>query len=127
VQRRGGGVAHGPQVRSHAIDLPKKIRKLGLKHALSDKFMSGELYFIDNMSMSAPKTSELVKKLSNFGSGKFFIIDGSTVDVNLKLSSLAIPNTCVVPVIGANVYDIIKSDYVLISESALPLLEERLK
>jgi large subunit ribosomal protein L4 len=127
VQRRGGGVAHGPQVRSHDIKLQKKVRSLGLRHALSIKLSEGALHFVDSVEMKHPKTSELVKSLANFGSGKFFIIDGATVDNNFKLSAASAINTCVVPVIGANVYDIISSDHVLISKNALSLLEERLK
>jgi len=127
VQRRGGGIAHGPQVRSHDIKLQKKVRSLGLRHALSVKMSEGALYFVDSVEMKNPKTSELVKSLANFGSGKFFIIDGETVDKNFKLSAASAINTCVVPVMGANVYDIISSDHVLISKNALSLLEERLK
>jgi len=127
VQRRGGGVAHGPQVRSHDIKLQKKLRSLGLRHALSIKLSEGALHFVDSVEMKHPKTSELVKSLANFGSGKFFIIDGATVDNNFKLSAASAINTCVVPAIGANVYDIISSDHVLISRNALSLLEERLK
>jgi large subunit ribosomal protein L4 len=127
VQRRGGGIAHGPQVRSHDIKLQKKVRSLGLRHALSIKLSEGALHFVDSVEMKRPKTSELVKSLSNFGSGKFFVIDGETVDNNFKLSAASAINTCVVPAIGANVYDIISSDHVLISKNALSLLEERLK
>ena len=127
VQRRGGGVAHGPQVRSHEIKLQKKVRKLGLRHALSIKLSEGALHFVDSVEMERPKTADLIKSLSKFGSGKFFVIDGNIVNNNLKLSAASAINTCVVPVIGANVYDIISSDHVLISKNALPLLEERLK
>jgi large subunit ribosomal protein L4 len=127
VQRRGGGIAHGPQVRSHDIKLQKKVRTLGLKHALSIKKAEGTLHFIDSVNMKHPKTSDLIKSLSKFGSGKFFVIDGEVVDKNLKLSALSAINTNVVPAIGANVYDIISSDHVLISKNALTLLEERLK
>jgi large subunit ribosomal protein L4 len=127
IQRRGGGIAHGPQVRSHEISLQKKVRKLGLRHALSVKLATGSLYFVDAIEMSQPKTADLIKYLSGFGSGRFFIIDENEVDKNFKLSVSAAANACVVPVIGANVYDIIKNDYVLISKNALPLLEERLK
>ncbi|MDP4708781.1 MAG: 50S ribosomal protein L4 [Rickettsiaceae bacterium] len=127
VQRRGGGIAHGPQVRSHEIKLQKKVRSLGLRHALSIKLSEGALHFVDSVEMKHPKTAELVKSLANFGSGKFFIIDGATVDNNFKLSAASAINTCVVPAIGANVYDIISSDHVLISKNALSLLEERLK
>ena len=127
VQRRGGGIAHGPQVRSHDIKLQKKVRKLGLKHALSIKNSESALYVIDSVSMKQPKTSDLIKSLSNFGTGKFFVIDGNVVDANLKLSAASAINANVVPVVGANVYDIISSDHVLISKNALMLLEERLK
>lgn len=127
VQRRGGGIAHGPQVRSHDIKLQKKVRKLGLRHALSIKKSEGTLHVVDSVSMKRPKTSDLMKSLSNFGSGKFFLIDGEMVDNNLKLSAISAINTNVVPAIGANVYDIISSDHVLISKNALTLLEERLK
>jgi large subunit ribosomal protein L4 len=127
VQRRGGGIAHGPQARMHDIKLQKKVRKLGLKHALSFKKSEGALHVVDSVSMKQPKTSALIKSLSKFGSGKFFVIDGDVADVNLKLSAVSAINTNVVPVIGANVYDIVSSDHVLISKNALTLLEERLK
>ncbi len=127
VQRRGGGIAHGPQVRSHDIKLQKKVRKLGLRHALSVKKSEGALHVVDSVSMKKAKTSDLIKSLSNFGPGKFFVIDGDVIDNNLKLSAASAVNTNVVPAIGANVYDIISSDHVLISKNALALLEERLK
>lgn len=127
VQRRGGGIAHGPQVRSHEIKLQKKVRSLGLKHALSVKMSEGSLHFVDSIDMKQPKTSQLVKHLAKFGEGKFFVIDGDAVDNNFKLSAASAINTCVVPAMGANVYDIIRSDHVLISKNALSLLEERLK
>ena len=127
VQRRGGGIAFGPVPRSHEIKLQKKVKKLVMRHALSVKFSEGAVHIIDSTKMKEPKTSDLVKSLSNFGFGKFFIIDGKEVDQNIKLSAKSAANTCVVPVIGANVYDIVNSDYILISKDALPLLEERLK
>lgn len=127
VQRRGGGIAHGPQIRSHETKLQKKVRALGLRHALSIKLSEGNLHFVDSVEMKQPRTSSLIRSLSNFGGGKFFVIDGSTVDNNLKLSAASAANACVVPAIGTNVYDIISSDHVLISKNALSLLEERLK
>ena len=105
----------------------EKSRKLGMRHALSIKFSEGAVHIIDSTKMKEPKTADLIKSLSNFGGGKFFIIDGKEVDQNIKLSAKSAANTCVVPVIGANVYDIVNSDYILISKDALPLLEERLK
>ena len=111
VQCRGGGIAFGPVPRSHEIKLQKKVRKLGMRHALSVKFSEGAVHIIDSTKMKEPKTADLVKSLSNFGLGKFFIIDGIVVDQNIKLSAKSAANTCVVPVIGANVYDIVISDY----------------
>lgn len=127
VQRRGGGIAFGPVTRSHETSLQKKVRKLGMRHALSIKFAEGAVHIIDSAKMKAPKTSDLVKSLSNFGPGKFFIIDGGEVDQNMKLSAKSAINTWVVPAIGANVYDIVNSDHILISKEALPFLEARLK
>lgn len=127
VQRRGGGIAFGPVTRSHETSLQKKVRKLGMRHALSIKFSEGAVHIIDSTKMSAPKTADLVKSLANFGPGKFFIIDGKEVDQNMKLSAKSAINTWVVPAIGANVYDIVNSDHILISKDALSLLEERLK
>jgi large subunit ribosomal protein L4 len=127
AQMRGGGVSHGPVVRSHEVKLPKKVRRLGLKHALSMKMELGSIFIVDSMEMSAPKTSELVKSLAKFGSGKFFLIGGESIDPNFKLSTKSIVNTNVVPTVGANVYDVINSDFILIAKDALPLLEERLK
>ena len=127
VQRRGGGIAFGPVVRSHAIKLQKKVRKLGMKHALSVKLAEGALYIIDSTRMDKPRTADLMKSLANFGSGRFFIIDGKEVDPNMKLSAKAMVNANIVPAIGANVYDIVNSDYILISKDGLSFLEERLK
>jgi len=126
VQRRGGGIAHGPQVRSHETQLQKKVRKLGLKHALSAKLSEGSLHFVDSLNMVKPKTSDLAKSLSCFGEGKFFMITDNNNEA-LKLSAASLKGACVVPVVGANVYDIINSHHVLISKDALPLLEGRLK
>lgn len=127
VQRRGGGIAFGPVVRSHATKLQKKVRKLGMKHALSIKFAQDAIHIIDSMEMKKPGTADLVKSLSKFGSGKFFIIDGLEVNENMKLSVRSAINARAVPVIGANVYDIVNSDHILISRDALSLLEERLR
>lgn len=127
VQMRGGGVAHGPVVRSHATKLQKKVRSLGLKHALSMKMELGALYLVDSVSLEESKTKLLANHLDKFGAGKFFIIDGEQVNKNLSLSVRSIPNASAVPVVGANVYDIINSDFVIIAKDALPLLEERLK
>lgn len=127
VQMRGGGVIHGPVVRSHATKLPKKVRKLGLIHALSEKFSEGKLLVIDSLKLETPKTSNLVNILNKFQGKSFFVIDGNEVDVNFSLAAKNIYNTVIVPQIGANVYDIIRHEYVLLSQEAVNVLEERLK
>ena len=127
VQMRGGGVAHGPVIHSHAMKLPKRVRKLGLVHALSEKFAEGKLLVIDSLRLDEPKTSILVNMLSKFQGKSFFIIDGNEVDINFSLAARNIYNTVVVPQLGANVYDIIRHEYVLLSQNAVKVLEERLK
>jgi len=127
VQMRGGGVSHGPVVRSHATKLPKKVRKLGLIHALSEKFAEGKLLVIDSLKLEKPKTSTLANMLDKFQGKSFFVIDGKEVDINFSLAAKNIHNTVVVPQIGANVYDIIRHEYVLLSQEAISVLEERLK
>ncbi|WP_121543310.1 50S ribosomal protein L4 [Candidatus Rickettsia colombianensi] len=127
VQMRGGGVAHGPRVRSHATKLPKKVRKLGLIHALSEKFAEGKLLIIDSLKLDKPKTSALVNILNKFQGKSFFVIDGNEVDINFSLAAKNIYNTMIVPQIGANVYDIIRHEYVLLSQEAVSVLEKRLR
>ncbi|MFA1688199.1 50S ribosomal protein L4 [Candidatus Rickettsia barbariae] len=127
VQMRGGGVAHGPRVRSHATKLPKKVRKLGLIHALSEKCAEGKLLVIDSLKLDKPKTSALVNILNKFQGKSFFVIDGNEVDMNFSLAAKNIYNTVIVPQIGANVYDIIRHEYVLLSQEAVSVLEERLR
>ncbi|MFV9935996.1 MAG: 50S ribosomal protein L4, partial [Rickettsia endosymbiont of Haemaphysalis japonica] len=119
VQMRGGGVAHGPRVRSHATKLPKKVRKLGLIHALSEKCAEGKLLVIDSLKLDKPKTSALVNILNKFQGKSFFVIDGNEVDINFSLAAKNIYNTVIVPQIGANVYDIIRHEYVLLSQEAV--------
>ena len=127
VQMRGGGVAHGPRVRSHATKLPRKVRKLGLIHALSQKFAEGKLLVIDSLKLDKPRTSTLVNILNKFRGESFFIIDGNEVDINFSLAAKNICNTVVVPQIGANVYDIVRHEHVLLSQEAVGVLEERLR
>lgn len=127
VQMRGGGVAHGPVTRSHATKLPKKVRKLGLKYALSAKLAEGKLFIIDSLQLEQPKTAILANILKAFQGKNFFIIDGDQVESNFSLAIKNILNALVVPQIGANVYDIIKHDCVLLSKKAVEALEERLK
>jgi large subunit ribosomal protein L4 len=127
VQMRGGGISHGPVTRSHATKLPKKVRKLGLRHALSEKFADGKLLIVDSLKLEQSRTSDLVKLLDNFQGKSYFIVSGNEVDVNFSLAVQNIPNAVSVPQIGANVYDIIRHEYVLLSREAVEALEKRLK
>jgi large subunit ribosomal protein L4 len=127
VQMRGGGISHGPVSRTHATKLPKKVRRLGLVHALSAKLAEGKLLIIDSLKLDQSKTSNLVKLLDNFHGKSYFAISGDLVDSNFSLAMQNIPNAISVPQIGANVYDIIRHDYVLLSKEAVEALEKRLK
>ena len=128
VQMRGGGVAHGPVVRSHATKLPKKIRKLGLKSALSEKFAQGKLLIIDNLSLSSPKTSKLMQSLDKFTANSYLFIGGEDVlGSNFSLAVRNIPHSALLPQIGANVYDVVRHDCVFLSKDALELLQGRLQ
>lgn len=127
VHMRGGAVSHGPVTRSHAIGLPKKVRKLGLKHALSAKMAEGKLLVVESLSLEEPKASKLANMLKKFMAKSFFIVDGESLDGNFSLAARNIHNMVVVPQIGANVYDIVKHDYILLSKSAVEALEKRLK
>ena len=127
VHMRGGGVIHGPVVRSHATKLPKKVRKLGLKHALSSKLAEGKLIILESLILENSKTASLVAILKNFQGKSFFVIDGNLVNDNFAFAVRNIPNISVVPQIGANVYDIISHDCILVSQAAVDALEERLK
>ncbi|XVN43669.1 MAG: 50S ribosomal protein L4 [Candidatus Rickettsia vulgarisii] len=127
AQMRGGGVSHGPVARSHATKLPKKVRKLGLKHALSGKFAEGKLLVLDSLKLDNAKTSNLVKLLNNFQGKSYFVVDGDNLDNNFSLAAQNIPNIVSVPQIAANVYDIIRHDYILLSKEAVDALEKRLK
>ena len=126
-QFRGGGKAHGPRTRSHAFDLPKKVRALALKHALSAKASAKELIIIDDAAIKEGKTSDLVKSLSKLGITNGLIIGGSSVDENLSLAARNIPNLDVLPSQGANVYDILKRHTLVLSKQAVQDLEARLK
>ncbi len=126
VHMRGGGVSHGPQVRSHAFSLPKKIRKLGLKHALSAKYAEGKLLILSQNDIKATKTAALNKALKAFGEGSFFIVDGNELNVNFARSTTNLHHVGLVPQIGANVYDIIRHDYLILTETGLSALEKRL-
>ena len=124
---RGGGIFKGPTPRSHAHDLPKKVRALGLKHALSAKAAAGELVVIDSVAMDAAKTGTLAKQVKELGWKRALIIDGADVDANFALAASNIEGLDVLPSMGANVYDILKRDTLVLTKSAVEALEARLK
>ncbi|MEM5517008.1 50S ribosomal protein L4 [Henriciella sp. AS95] len=115
----GGAVAHGPRVRSHAHDLPKKIRKLALAHALSAKVKDDALIIIDDAKLDAAKTKELSSKFKGLGVENALIIAGSEVDENFAKAARNIPNIDVLPVAGLNVYDILRRKQLVVTKSAL--------
>ena len=127
TQFRGGQVAFGPVVRDHAIDLPKKVRRLALKTALSAKLKEGKLIVLDAASAEEPKTKALAERLRGLGLASALIIDGAEVDRNFILSARNIPNIDVLPEGGANVYDILRRDTLVLTRRAVEQLQERLR
>ena len=123
---RGGGTYKGPTPRSHAHDLTKKFRKLGLKHALSAKAAAGELVVIDSIDVKDAKTSALAKQLGDRGWKRALIIDGADVNADFLQASRNIETVNVLPTQGANVYDILKSDTLVLTKAAVEALEARL-
>jgi large subunit ribosomal protein L4 len=124
---RGGGRAFGPQVRSHAHDLPKKVRALALKHALSAKARDAALIVVDEVRLAEPKTKALVERFGKLGLENALIIAGSEVDENFGRAARNIPNVDVLPVQGINVYDILRRDKLVLSRAAVDALEARFK
>ncbi|MDW5314007.1 50S ribosomal protein L4 [Rhizobium sp. PL01] len=126
-QFRGGGKAHGPVVRSHAHDLPKKVRALGLRHALSAKLRAEELIIVDNLVAAEAKTKVLTGAFATLGLTNVLFIGGAELDSNFKLAAQNIPNVDVLPVQGINVYDILRRGKLVLSKAAVEALEERFK
>ena len=124
---RGGGIVFGPHVRDHSHDMPKKVRKLALKTALSAKQAEGKLVILDEATLKAPKTADLVKKLAALGWGKTLIIDGESIDENFARAARNIVGIDVLPSVGANVYDILRRDTLVLTKGAVDKLVERLK
>ncbi|MDO8883483.1 50S ribosomal protein L4, partial [Pseudotabrizicola sp.] len=124
---RKGGVVKGPKPRSHAHDLPKKVRALGLRHALSAKAKAGELIILDTLAMVEAKTAILAKQAKELGWKRVLIIDGVAVDQGFALAARNIEGIDVLPTMGANVYDILKRDQLVITKAGLEALEARLK
>ncbi|MGO4389539.1 50S ribosomal protein L4 [Microvirga sp. 2YAF29] len=126
-QFRGGGRAFGPQVRSHAHDLPKKVRALALKHALSSKAKDATLIVIDDVTLSEPKTKALVERFGKLGLGNALIIGGAEIETNFQRAARNIPNIDVLPVQGINVYDILRREKLVLTKAAVDALEARFK
>jgi len=126
-QFRGGGRSFGPVVRSHAIDLPKKVRALALRHALSAKAMDGALIVVDKAAVTEAKTKVLRGQFSKLGFDNALIIDGSEIDANFRIAARNIPNIDVLPVQGINVYDILRRHKLVLTKAALDALEARFK
>ncbi len=123
---RKGGVYKGPTPRSHAHDLPKKVRTLGLKHALSAKAKEGALVILDKATASG-KTSELAKQVKELGWKRALVIDGVEVNGEFAQAARNIEGLDILPTIGANVYDILKRDTLVLTKAGVEALEARLK
>ena len=123
---RKGGIYKGPTPRSHGHDLPKKFRKLGLKHALSAKAKAGELVVIEAAEAEG-KTSALAKQVKDLGWKRALIIDGAAVNEGFAQAARNIEGLDILPTMGANVYDILKRDTLVITKAGVEALEARLK
>jgi len=126
-QMRGGGTTFGPHLRDHSIKLPKKVRKLALKTALSAKQAEGKLVVLDAAKPKSPKTGELAKQIAAFDWGRTLVIDGKEVDENFARAARNIVGVDVLPSHGANVYDILQRDTLVLTKDAVEQLVERLK
>jgi large subunit ribosomal protein L4 len=124
---RHGGTYKGPTPRSHAHDLTKKFRVLGLKHALSAKATAGNLVVIENAEVAEAKTKSLAATVKNLGWKRVLVIDGAEVNANFARAARNIADMDVLPSIGANVYDILRRDTLVLTKSAVEALEARLK
>ncbi|KQT83572.1 50S ribosomal protein L4 [Aurantimonas sp. Leaf443] len=126
-QFRGGGKAHGPVSRSHAHDLPKKVRALALRHALSAKAKSDQIVIVDDLTSADGKTKAMIKSFADLGLSNALIIGGSEIDANFSRSARNIAHIDVLPVQGINVYDILRRQTLVLSKAAVEALEERFK
>jgi large subunit ribosomal protein L4 len=126
-QWRGGGKAHGPKPRSHAIDLPKKVRALALRHALSAKAKAGEIVVLDEAVSPLAKTSALKVQFAKLDLMNALIIDGAELNDGFARAARNIPNIDVLPVQGINVYDILRRKKLVLTKAAIMALEARFK
>jgi large subunit ribosomal protein L4 len=114
-------------VRSHEHELPKKVRALGLKHALSAKVKSESLIIVDELTLAEAKTKALVANFAALGLSNALLIGGAELDVNFQRAATNIPNIDVLPIQGINVYDILRRGTLVLSRAAVEALEERFK
>jgi large subunit ribosomal protein L4 len=121
----GGGKAMAPVVRSHEYDLPKKVRVLGLKHALSAKAKDDKIVVVDEASVAEVKTKALAQRLGKLGSGKALIVDGE-FNENFSKSARNLAHVALLPAAGLNVYDVLRSDTLVLTKAAVQAIEERL-
>ncbi len=121
----GGARAHGPVVRSHAFDLPKKVRALALRHALSSKAKDGSLIIVDNVSIKDAKTAALRETLGKIGVTHALVIAGAEIDNNFKLAARNIPNVDVLPNAGLNVYDVLRRRTLVLTKDAVAAIQAR--
>ena len=126
-QWRNGAVIFGPTPRSHAHDLPKKVRKLALKTALSTKQADGKLIVLEGFELKDAKTKEVAKRFAKLGWSSVLLIDGPQVDEKFAKAARNIPGVDVLPQQGANVYDILRRDTLVLTRAAVQSLQERLK
>ncbi|WP_028717097.1 50S ribosomal protein L4 [Paracoccus sp. J39] len=124
---RHGGVYKGPTPRSHAFGLPKKVRALGLKHALSAKAAAGELVVVDSLNIAEAKTAAVAKAVKENGWKRVLVIDGAEVNENFARAARNLEGVDVLPSIGANVYDILRRDTLVLTRAGVEALEARLK
>jgi len=124
---RGGGRSFGPVVRSHEIGLPKKVRALALRHALSAKAKDGGIVVVDKATVEGGKTKALAANFEKLGLKNALIIDGAAVDAGFAQAARNIPNVDVLPVQGINVYDILRRHHLVLTKAALEALEARFK
>jgi large subunit ribosomal protein L4 len=124
---RGGGRSFGPHTRSHEIGLPKKVRALALKHALSAKAKDDGIIVIDALNMKDAKTKELLGHFEKLGLSNALLVDGAQVEANVLTAARNIPNIDVLPVVGINVYDVMRRKTLVLTKAAIDALEARFK
>lgn len=127
AQFRGGGIIFGPTPRDHSFDLPKKVRKLGLRMALAEKFALGKLRIVQDFALEDNKTKTALSVIQGLDTRKVLFIDGSVVHQNMARATSNIVGFDVLPQVGANVYDIVRKDQLVLTVEAVQALEERLK